>query len=174
MNNTMNNLFEDLSKKVSELGDTLSKGTSVLGQQIGRTTGELGKKTEEALAIQKIKNEIRLQETKNTHNCIDIGELVYDLYENGEQLSTELVEICKVMEQRLDVLDELESRLAVLKGVENCDSCGKSVEYASVYCNQCGEKMNESLEEDAQEDMEESKDPEFEVEFLYEEEQEDK
>lgn len=158
----MNNLWDNLSKKATEIGGKIGKTTTGLSQQLGRATEEITKKTEEVVGIQKLKSEIRNLEAENTHNCIDLGEIVYGMYEEGESISEEMLEICKQLEKRFERVEELEEELAVARGTINCNSCQAEIEYASIFCHQCGEQVSYKSKEESEEN-----DPEFEVEFTY-------
>lgn len=158
----MNNLWDNLAKKATEIGEQIGKLTSGLGKQLGRATEEITKKTEEVVAIQKLKNEIRTLENENAHNCIDLGEIVYGMYEDGESISEEMLAICKQLEERIEKIESLEEELAQVKGTINCELCQAEIEYASIFCHQCGEQVSYK-----QETEEEEEGPEFEVEFTY-------
>lgn len=164
----MNNLWDNLSKKVTEIGDQIGKSTVGIGHQLGRATEEITKKTEEVVNIQKLKSEIRTLENENVHNCIDLGELVYEMYEDGENINEEMQVICKQLEERLVKIEELEEELTRVRGVISCNKCEAVNEYASIFCNQCGEKVSYSDKDG--EDLEQE-DPEFEVEYMYQEEE---
>lgn len=161
----MNNLWDNLTKKATDISGKIGKSTAGLSQQLGRATEEITKKTEEVVNIQKLKSEIRALENENAHNCIDLGELVYGMYEDGENISEEMLAICKQLEKRLEKVEKLEEEIACVRGVITCTKCDAENEYASIFCNQCGEQVEyNSVEND---DIQE--DPEFEVEFVYEE-----
>ncbi len=156
----MDNLWDNLSKKAAEIGGQISKSTMGLGKQLGRATEEITKKTEEVVTVQKLKSEIRSLENDNAHNCIDLGEIVYGMYEDGESISEEMLAICKELEERIEKIEILEEELAQVRGTINCKSCQSEIEYASIFCHQCGEQV--SYKEEC-----EQEEPEFEVEFAY-------
>lgn len=155
----MNNIWDDLTKRATEIGKKISQSTSGIGQQLERATEGISKKTEEVVAIQKLKNEIRAMENENAHNCIDLGEIVYGMYEDGESISEEMLTICKQLEERLEKVAALEEELAQVKGVIDCNACGAEIEYASIFCHQCGEQVEYCKESEDE--------PEFEVEYTY-------
>lgn len=137
---------------MNELKASAANFSKLLGQK----TEELSQKTEEIVEVQKLKNDIRILERQNLHNCIDLGEIIFEKYENGDPLSTELVEICKELEGRLSMIEALEQDIAIIKGQE--------VSYASQVNYQTGEAYT------SEENFEE--DEEFQVEYTYAEESE--
>lgn len=103
----MNKFFKDIKSSATNFGKILEQKTE-----------ELSAKTEEIVEVQKIKTDIRVLERQNLHNCLDLGEIIYEKYESGEALSTEIIEICKEIEGRISMLEALEQDIAIIKGEE--------------------------------------------------------
>lgn len=137
----MKDFLGKLTQKANEVGDQLSKKTE-----------ELGKKTEEVVEIQKLKSQVRGLERENVLSQTRIGEVIYGMYENGELLNTEVTEICKEVEARNEDIKGLEAQVNILKGHKACGSCGEDVDYSTPFCEQCGEKLEETTKVNEEEE----------------------
>ena len=67
----MADFFEDLGKKITEVAD------------------DLGRKAGDTIETQKIKSQIRSLKRANERDYLDIGRMVYEKFQDGEQFGTD-------------------------------------------------------------------------------------
>ncbi len=142
------------SKWGSKIGDNLGD----LGKIISEKAEAVSKKTEDAVEIQKIKNQIRVMERSNERDLLDIGKMVYALFKNGELVGAEYAELCEAIAEREESIEECKKQVAELKGLGICSNCNEHVDTSAAYCPKCGAKIEKSEEfedKDAEEDTEE-------------------
>ena len=88
-----------------------------LGQRISDVATDLGKKTEDTLEIQKIKSDIRGLKRANDRDFRDIGLMIYEKYEKGEEMEESYREICEAISKREDDIERQEEEIVRIKGV---------------------------------------------------------
>lgn len=119
----MKTFFEDLTKK------------------LGETAELVGNKANEAMEVQKLKNQIRTLERNNEDDLAEIGRIIYEKFRNGEELEAEEEALCEAIQDREESIEEYNEQIADLKGDTKCDICGKSIAKGMAYCPYCGEKV---------------------------------
>lgn len=120
----MKTFFEDLTKK------------------LGETAELVGNKANEAMEIQKLKNQIRTLENNNEDDLAELGRIIYEKFLNGEELEAEEEALCEAIQDREESIEEYNEQIADLKGDTKCDICGKSIAKGMAYCPYCGEKVS--------------------------------
>lgn len=131
----MKELMNEFGKKVNEVAG-----------QIGKKTEPLKKKTEIMVEIQKLKSQVRALENHNEFDLADLGEIVFVKYSEGLIEDEDFMAICEEIEQRLDAIDNLEQRMAKLKGVEICKNCEMTLQKGVYFCSNCGMKVERDVE----------------------------
>lgn len=132
--------FDDFSKTISNAAETV------------------GKKTELFLEIQKMKSQIHSAKRAVEKSYKDLGELIYQRYDAGEGVDSEVALICEDISQMKAVISELKEELALKRGRKICPVCQAEVAAESVYCMKCGSKIvaeqddRDVFEEDEQEE----------------------
>ncbi len=119
----MKTFFEDLTKK------------------LGETAELVGNKANEAMEVQKLKNQIRTLERNNEDDLAELGRIIYEKFRNGEELEAEEVALCEAIQDREESIEEYNEQISDLKGDTKCDICGKSIAKGMAYCPYCGEKV---------------------------------
>lgn len=170
---------------MKELMNGLGKRVNEVAGQIGKKTEPIVKKTEEMVEIQKVKSQIRDLENHNEYDLCDLGEIVFAKYKDELVQDEDFVAICEEIEQRLEAIENLELRIAELKGVEICKNCEMVLPKGVSYCSNCGAKVERpviKVDEIEKEDIEEAtifeegdvveiietEDQEVEIEFVVE------
>ncbi len=132
--------FDDFSKTISNAAETV------------------GKKTELFLEIQKMKSQIHSAKRAVEKSYKDLGELIYQRYDAGEGVDSEVALICEDISQMKAVISDLKEELALKRGRKICPVCQAEVAAESVYCMKCGSKIvaeqddRDVFEEDEQEE----------------------
>ncbi len=160
--------------------EIIKKVNEVAGQ-IGKKTEPIMKKTEEMVEIQKIKSQIRSLENHNEYDLCDLGEIVFAKYKDELVQDEDFVAICEEIEQRLEAIENLELKIAEMKGLEICKNCEMALMKGFSYCSNCGAKIERPVIEAEKPEVEETifeegdvvevletEDAEIEIEFVVE------
>lgn len=84
----MQDLFDDLGKRISETAD------------------EVVKRTGDVVEVQRIKAEIRTLKRSNERDYIDIGKMVYEKFQTGEVVDESFIGFCEEIETRDEKIEE--------------------------------------------------------------------
>ena len=120
----MKTFFEDLTKR------------------LGETAEFVGNKANEAMEVQRLKNQIRTLERNNEDDLAELGRVLYEKFLNGEELEAEEEALCEAIQDREESIEEYNEQIAELRGDTNCAACGKSIAKGMAYCPYCGEKVS--------------------------------
>ena len=101
----MDDFLERLGKK---LGDTM--------EDLGRKAEDLGKKAEDTLDIQKINGQINTMKRANERDFTEMGKMIYERFEKGEEVDAEFLAFCEEIEKREDEIMECEHEISRIKG----------------------------------------------------------
>lgn len=120
----MKTFFEDLTKR------------------LGETAELVGNKANEAMEVQRLKNQIRTLERNNEDDLAELGRVLYEKFLNGEELEAEEEALCEAIQDREESIEEYNEQIVELRGDTNCAACGKSIAKGMAYCPYCGEKVS--------------------------------
>lgn len=120
----MKTFFEDLTKR------------------LGETAEFVGNKANEAMEVQRLKNQIRTLERNNEDDLAELGRVLYEKFLNGEELEAEEEALCEAIQDREESIEEYNEQIVELRGDTNCAACGKSIAKGMAYCPYCGEKVS--------------------------------
>ena len=95
----MNNFFDNLSKCIAD------------------TVDDLGKKAEDTLEIQKIKNQVRGWKRENDRDFIDMGKIIYERFQDDEELDENLVRFCEEIKKRNQQIEECVEQIERIKDI---------------------------------------------------------
>ena len=109
-----------------------------LGDSISRKTRDLGKMAGQIYETQKIRSKISSEEHMIAKLKADIGNYIYEKYQNGEEVEDALRGFCEEIQQHLEIIEGYRDTAAELKGQKICRSCGNSVDRSVSYCPYCG------------------------------------
>ena len=127
----MKTFFEDLTKR------------------LGETAEFVGNKANEAMEVQRLKNQIRTLERNNEDDLAELGRVLYEKFLNGEELEAEEEALCEAIQDREESIEEYNEQIVELRGDTNCAACGKSIAKGMAYCPYCGEKVSTDVPTDA-------------------------
>ena len=125
----MKDFFEDLGKRLSETAEAVTA------------------KAGDAIEIQKLKAQIRELARGNAEDLMELGQSIYDRFENGEELDEASKGLCEAIASRKESIEEYENKIEGLKGACECTRCGKMVAKDMAFCPYCGSPVAEEAEE---------------------------
>lgn len=133
----------NLKDNLGNLGKTVSEKAEVVAKKTGEVVEVVAKKTGETIEVQKIKSQIRVMQRNNTRDFQNIGKMIYERFQDGEELDDELMELCETIQERKEEIEECKEQIATIKGLDVCVCCRAHIDPDSVYCPKCGEKVDE-------------------------------
>ena len=121
-------------------------------------------KAGDAIEIQKLKAQIRELARGNAEDLMELGQSIYDRFENGEELDEASKGLCEAIASRKESIEEYENKIEGLKGACECTRCGKMVAKDMAFCPYCGSPVVEEedifeaddLAQEAREEAEEA------------------
>ena len=93
----MKDFFEDLGKRLSETAEAVTA------------------KAGDAIEIQKLKAQIRELARGNAEDLMELGQSIYDRFENGEELDEASKGLCEAIASRKESMEEYEKKAATVK-----------------------------------------------------------
>lgn len=113
-----------------------------LGKTITDAADKVGKKTEQVIEIQRVKTQISSMERNIEKNISELGEIIYEKYQLGEELDQEFIPVCEEIQRRKVLLEQYKEEVAEMKGLKRCEECGEPQEKDAVFCKKCGARLN--------------------------------
>lgn len=95
--------------------DTMSDFFEELGKRITDVAEEITKKTGETIDIQKLKSKIRSLKRANERDLVEIGQMVYDKFQNGEVSELDYVALCEGIEKREEEAEKYEEEIQKIR-----------------------------------------------------------
>ena len=109
-----------------------------LGNTLTRKAKGLSSRAENLYEIQKIRNKLSAQERMTEKLMMDIGQMIYTRYEQGEAVDGETGAICEEISQHMLEADHYRDAIAASKGEKFCPACHKAVMREASFCPYCG------------------------------------
>ncbi|MDD3277348.1 MAG: zinc ribbon domain-containing protein [Lachnospiraceae bacterium] len=131
-----------------------------LGKTLSETAKTVGEKTDEFIAIQKLRSQQNTLENEVKKNFKDVGEMIYQRFIGGEAFPEEISEICQEIMKLQSDIAECRETIAAKKGFSVCPACGANVPKESAFCMKCGSPMPEPDKEPEDAVYEETEDSE--------------
>ena len=122
---SMKDFFEDLGKRLSETAEAVTA------------------KAGDAIEVQKLKAQIRELARGNAEDLMELGQSIYDRFENGEELDEASKGLCEAIASRKESMEEYENKIEGLKGACECTRCDKMVAKDMAFCPYCGSPVTE-------------------------------
>lgn len=135
-----------------------------LGKTLSETAKSVGERTDEFIAIQKLRSQQSSLESEVKKNYRSIGEMVYQKFVAGEAYSEEIAEVCREIMQLQSEIAECKETIASKKGQIICPACGSNAPREAEFCMKCGspipqpEETEDAHFEDAEDTAEDSED----------------
>ena len=109
-----------------------------LSETITRTAKEFGERAESLYETQKLRTRIAGEERLAEKAKADLGNLIYQRYETGEDLDDEIAALCEKIAQHYKKINDLKEKAANKRGQKICPSCQKEVDQEVAFCPYCG------------------------------------
>ena len=72
-----------------------------------------------------------------------IGKKVYDSYENGTDIPSDIDSICSEIKEKYERIDDIQSKISEVKRKKVCPECGKESSIEDTFCAKCGYEYKE-------------------------------
>ena len=106
------------------------------------STGKMvGEKAKDIADVTKLSYQIRALEQEIHETYQELGKVLYEANEAGEELPDES-DVFEVIREKKEEVDELRAQIKIIKGVEICPFCGKEIVKNAAFCPHCGEKID--------------------------------
>lgn len=133
---------------MDKLLNNLKKGVQVAVNEAEKLTKAVADKTSNIVDVTKLNLSLSETERKINKLYCSIGEAVYADYENGDEPSSKIADMCAEIDELKSEVSGIKEQLASVKDSIACPSCGQYNDKSSGYCSKCGQKLSEEKEED--------------------------
>ena len=128
--------------------DSLKKGVSIAVNEAEKLTKVVADKTSNIVDVTKLNISLSDTEKKINKLYCSIGEIVYQDYASGADVTQKLSELCEQIAEFKNESDSIRERIAELKSSVACPSCGVLNGKDGEYCSKCGQKLSGDKDED--------------------------
>lgn len=126
----------------------IAKAAAVKSEEFAKT---VGKKAEAAMDMQKLSSEIDKKEHFIKDNYMQMGMEIYEKAGAGEEIPEYLQEYCKLIDATQAEIDELQTKIDMIKQSEfgaspakiPCPHCGAEILASSKFCPECGGSLKQ-------------------------------
>lgn len=107
---------------------------------VAGAVSDLGEKT--GNKIDEMKIAARISDLKKEINNIytEIGKAFCE-YDGGTILKSQFAPQLEAVAEREDMIKDLESQIAIMKGGKTCPECGQKCDDDDVFCSKCGKAL---------------------------------
>ncbi len=106
------------------------------------------KKTDEVVTTQKQKFCIASLESKREKDFADLGRIYFELAKNNTDLTDEARNLVDAISEKNEEIARLNQDIQNTKNKRICPNCNANIDMNSVYCNNCGAKLNIESEQE--------------------------
>lgn len=126
----------------------MAKAAAVKSEEFAKT---VGKKAEAAMDMQKLSSDIDKKEHYIKDNYMQMGMEIYEKAAAGEEIPEYLQEYCKLIDATQAEIDELQTKIDMIKQAEfgaspakiPCPHCGAEILSTSKFCPECGGSLKQ-------------------------------
>ncbi len=111
---------------------------NVLKEKLGDAGEKIVKKSGQLVDTTKLSYHISTEESELKKKYELIGKMVYEAKCGDGELSDEINTLCDDIQLSLEKIEEMKTRLQVLKNKTNCPHCGKEMAKDAPFCSSCG------------------------------------
>ena len=107
------------------------------------TSNTLSQKAKNMSEVSAIKSQINTEQNKMENYFLNLGR---QYYEHAEEYQiSELRELVGLISESESKIESLRQRISDLENAKVCPSCGIQIEEGTIYCTNCGVKMDDYL-----------------------------
>ena len=106
------------------------------------------KKTDEVVTTHKQKFSIASLESKREKDFADLGRIYFELAKNNTDLTDEARNLVDAISEKNAEIARLNQDIQNTKNKRICPNCNANIDMNSVYCNNCGAKLNIESEQE--------------------------
>lgn len=111
-----------------------------------KTVEAISKKSSEFIAISQCKSAIGIAEDNLAKNYEEIGRYVYENFVSDDIADGFIDGKCERIKELQDEISNLKEKLAEIRNLKECPSCGQECSFDAVYCSSCGYEFYKSGE----------------------------
>ncbi len=100
------------------------------------------KKTTESVNVVKLKISIKDIEGNIENIYKELGKMLYNEYKEGAEFDGEYREMCQRIEEHLEEVAILKTKIAEINNKQVCPKCGNYTAEDAKYCSTCGYEFN--------------------------------
>lgn len=108
-----------------------------------RTADTMSKKTDEFVEMQKLRSRKHAIEDSIKDTYAEIGKKIYARYKAEQSCNKEVSDLCDVITRLEEDLAACNEEIAMRKGETECPNCGAANPKSSVFCMNCGSRLEE-------------------------------
>jgi RNA polymerase subunit RPABC4/transcription elongation factor Spt4 len=117
--------------------DSISK----LAKSVGDGAKTAVKKSEDMLEISKLNRNIANEEDRIKLAYNEIGKLVFNKFEKGNESDPELLDICNKIVEIQKGIAAIKQKIVEIKNEKLCQNCGSEMDANEEFCTKCGSKQ---------------------------------
>lgn len=132
-----------MNDKIRGIWDKICAGATAAGVFATKTAESAGEKAKDVYNISKINLKIFDLTTDIEVLYKEVGRLIYAAHSNEETSTEELDARLLAIDEKKGQIEELRAQLESEASAKKCDECGKVNERDSVFCSNCGTRLDD-------------------------------
>ncbi|NJD03952.1 MAG: zinc ribbon domain-containing protein [Ruminiclostridium sp.] len=111
-------------------------------RKVSDTAKAAAKKSGNVVELTRLNMNIGAEEEKIKKLHSEMGKLLYDVYQDGEQINEDILPFCEKIDVIYGTIEEMKTKILELRNVKACAECGHELEMDMVFCYKCGSKQD--------------------------------
>ena len=127
-----------MDDKVKALLERVKDTAVAVSEVAGSTARYAGKYAGQMVDVAKLNMQIFDLKTEINELLQAVGQVVYDTHLGVEAESDTITTLLAALDDKNQTIDELKTRIAVLKNCKSCPACGTDCGQEDKFCKNCG------------------------------------
>jgi len=119
------------------------------GKRIGDLAQNAAKKSGEMVEVTKINISIKSEEDSIEKIYDEIGKYCFVKFEAGNETDSSIIDLCEKIKDHKTKISAFKDKINEIKNVYTCEKCGSEVSKTSVFCGNCGAKVEAKTSEES-------------------------